>query len=107
MHVTAMHCGSQLAAVAHRIHSNCNKNFAGPRSLEKLYMAGTIDSLGKRTMSFHQCITTKMVLLGMDEWIWQYQELYPDQLRVVKRLRQTEENFSTSSSSKRLRVNCL
>ena len=33
-------------------------------------------------------------LLGMDEWIWQYQELYPDQLRVVKRLRQTEEIYS-------------
>ena len=33
-------------------------------------------------------------LLGMDEWIWQCQELYPDQLRVVKRLRQTEEIYS-------------
>ena len=39
MHATSMHCGSQLAAVAHRIHSNCNKNFAGPHSLENLYVA--------------------------------------------------------------------
>ena len=32
-----MHCGSQLAADCHWIHSNCDKNFAGRRSLEKLY----------------------------------------------------------------------
>ena len=37
MHATSMHCGSQLAAVAHRIHYNCNKNFASRRSLENLY----------------------------------------------------------------------
>ena len=33
-------------------------------------------------------------MLGMDEWIWQYPELHPDQLRVVKRLKQTEEIYS-------------
>ena len=33
-------------------------------------------------------------MLGMDEWIWQYPELHPDQLRVVKRLNQTEEIYS-------------
>ena len=35
-----------------------------------------------------------LLVLGMDEWIWQCQELYPDQLRVVKRLKQTEEIYS-------------
>ena len=39
-------------------------------------------------------------LLGMDEWIWQYQELYPDELRVVKRLRQTEEIYSPQVAEK-------
>ena len=32
-----MHCGSQLAAVAHRMQSISHNNFAGRRSLEKLY----------------------------------------------------------------------
>ena len=42
------------------------------------------------------CLYTvhKLNLLGMDEWIWQYQELHPDQLRVVTRLNQTEEIYS-------------
>ena len=47
-----------------------------------------------------KCIRSKLSrfnaseLLGMDEWVWQYQEIYPDQLRVVKRLRKTEEIYS-------------
>ena len=35
-----------------------------------------------------------LYVLGMDEWIWQYPELHPDQLRVVTRLNQTEEIYS-------------
>ena len=33
------------------------------------------------------------MLLGMDEWTWQYPELHPDQLRVT-RLNHTEEIYS-------------
>ena len=33
-------------------------------------------------------------MLSKDEWIWQYQELYPDQLRVVKDSDKTEEIYS-------------
>ena len=32
-----MHCGSQLAADCHLMHSSGHKNFAGWHSLEKLY----------------------------------------------------------------------
>ena len=41
----------------------------------------------------------------MDEWIWQYQELHPDQLRVVKRLKQTEEIYSPQVTVKDQREN--
>ena len=34
------------------------------------------------------------ILLGRDEWIWQYPELHPDQLRLVIRLNQTEAIYS-------------
>ena len=34
------------------------------------------------------------ILLGREEWTWQYPELHPDQLRVVTRLNQTEEIYS-------------
>ena len=37
MHATSMHCGSQVAADCHLMHSSGHKNFAGRRSLEKLY----------------------------------------------------------------------
>ena len=37
MHGTSMHCGSQLAADCHLMHLSGHKNFAGRRSLEKLY----------------------------------------------------------------------
>ena len=37
MHETSMHCGSQLAADCHPMQSKGHKNFAGRRSLEKLY----------------------------------------------------------------------
>ena len=41
-----------------------------------------------------------MALLGMDEWIWQYQELYPDELRVVKDSDKTEEIYSPQEAVK-------
>ena len=37
MHATSMHCGSQLAADCHLMHSRGHKNFVGRRSLENLY----------------------------------------------------------------------
>ena len=37
VHGTSMHCGSQVAADSHLMHSTGHKNFAGRRSLEKLY----------------------------------------------------------------------
>ena len=42
-----IHSGSQLAAVAAPMHSSGNKNFAGQRSLEKLY-ASTFRARGGR-----------------------------------------------------------
>ena len=39
MHGTSKHCGSQVAADCHLMHSTGHNNFAGRRSLEKLYDA--------------------------------------------------------------------
>ena len=57
MHATSMYCGSQLAAVAHRIHSNCNKNFASRRSLEKLY--GSTPGLGNLLKTLSSGLTSE------------------------------------------------
>ena len=40
-----LHCAIQLAADCHWIHSNCDKNFAGRRSLEKLYNLYVLETL--------------------------------------------------------------
>ena len=42
------HCGSQVAADCHWIHSNCDKNFAGRRSLDNLYGHFNVDAVLKR-----------------------------------------------------------
>ena len=46
------------------------------------------------SLTYTQLVIHELLLLGMDEWTWKCQELYPDQLRVVTRLRQTEEIYS-------------
>ena len=43
--------------------------------------------------SFEPVLPWQHRLLGMDEWIWLYPELHPDQLRVT-RLNHTEEIYS-------------
>ena len=85
-------CGIVIAHLSHWytiriIHQwICNKAVSG--AISTLFIGLAEDDL----IFFRRRISSE--LLGMDEWIWQYQELHPDQLRVVKRLNQTEEIYS-------------
>ena len=61
-----MHCGSQLAADCHRIHSYCDKNFVGRRSLEKLYeQRSNSPTSDLRQTENHAAVLKQQKFIGM------------------------------------------